>query len=624
MADKRIDQLTAATTMGDDDLLVLQQNNQAKKLSGATLSDYIYDVVEVSNTQPAESRNKVWIKPSSEDLELAEMSDVDEVKTALNGVVNNKAVNVLLNAVWEIGSIGTTGNNGNSTVRIRNKDFLSIDSTFVDFIITSGYRFAAVWYNASKTFLRDDYWYTEDARIYPPTGTAYLRLVVGKVTEETASLNYANEIAALGTPEIVSEIANIETFVNESYPIYANRLLTLQGAIKSNGEIATASGALSGYHRTNYIFVPKKTTIRYQFVRATELTTIAVYDKDLVFDSTNSIGVTTTSDRGVFVMPYDGYVVLSCRNTELNTDRASFIITTPLAEKIGLPPDIWQEYLATKKPSIQSALVAIKNQGESFTFVTDCHIPRNNMVTPQILRYLDAECPVNYHINGGDFIDINTDSVTSAISTIFDWKKSMGNILEYIARGNHDDNNYDGSNTQNRLEIAEFYAITERPIENYINTGGKTYYCIDNETQKIRLIIADNTLSGDNLSSMLTWLTAKLTEKDSTWTELIIQHYLWGTTTSALHNAGQAVIDAVNSVYSQIQADFIGMLAGHTHVDYNDTEETNGYNLIARNANFIQGLGTNSLSFDYVTINTNAKTINFTKIGLGSDLSLQY
>lgn len=77
MADKRIDQLTAATTMGDDDLLVLQQNNQAKKLSGATLSDYIYDVVEVSNTEPVESRNKVWIKPSSEDLELVEKSDLD-------------------------------------------------------------------------------------------------------------------------------------------------------------------------------------------------------------------------------------------------------------------------------------------------------------------------------------------------------------------------------------------------------------------------------------------------------------------------------------------------------------------------------------------------------------------
>lgn len=42
MADKRIDQLVAATTVGDDDLLVLQQNNQAKKLSGKKLGDYVY------------------------------------------------------------------------------------------------------------------------------------------------------------------------------------------------------------------------------------------------------------------------------------------------------------------------------------------------------------------------------------------------------------------------------------------------------------------------------------------------------------------------------------------------------------------------------------------------------
>ena len=42
MADKRIDQLVAATTVGDNDLLVLEQNNQAKKLTGKALGDYVY------------------------------------------------------------------------------------------------------------------------------------------------------------------------------------------------------------------------------------------------------------------------------------------------------------------------------------------------------------------------------------------------------------------------------------------------------------------------------------------------------------------------------------------------------------------------------------------------------
>ena len=42
MADKTISELTAATTVQDDDLLVLEQDGVAKKLSGDTLGDYVY------------------------------------------------------------------------------------------------------------------------------------------------------------------------------------------------------------------------------------------------------------------------------------------------------------------------------------------------------------------------------------------------------------------------------------------------------------------------------------------------------------------------------------------------------------------------------------------------------
>lgn len=42
MADKQINQLVAASTMNDDDLLVMQQGGTAKKLSGKILGDYVY------------------------------------------------------------------------------------------------------------------------------------------------------------------------------------------------------------------------------------------------------------------------------------------------------------------------------------------------------------------------------------------------------------------------------------------------------------------------------------------------------------------------------------------------------------------------------------------------------
>lgn len=41
MADKRIDQLTAATSLGDSDLLVVEQSSAAKKATGTVVSNYI-------------------------------------------------------------------------------------------------------------------------------------------------------------------------------------------------------------------------------------------------------------------------------------------------------------------------------------------------------------------------------------------------------------------------------------------------------------------------------------------------------------------------------------------------------------------------------------------------------
>lgn len=46
--------------------------------------DLVDTVVEVTDTQPVDLYNKVWITPSSEDVELAEMSDVDKLKSAVS------------------------------------------------------------------------------------------------------------------------------------------------------------------------------------------------------------------------------------------------------------------------------------------------------------------------------------------------------------------------------------------------------------------------------------------------------------------------------------------------------------------------------------------------------------
>ena len=409
-------------------------------------------------------------------------------------------------------------------------------------------------------------------------------------------------------------------------------LVSIPGGIKSNGAISTSESVTSTYSYSDYIRLRKGSKIIYNGVRVTNLCVIAPYNNEKVFDDTNAV-ITATLISGEWIMPYNGYVRLCCRNTELSGN-ASFVVINPIGAKVesldtrvgvleGGIPDVWKTYLEAKKTDIKSALVAIGASGEAFTFVTDCHIPRNNMLTPKIIKELEKTCPVNYHINGGDFVDISTDSAQSAINVLWAWKDAMNGMAEYSVRGNHDDNNYNGDNSANLLSVGQFYAVIDRQIENFVNTDAKTYYCIDNQSQKIRIIILDSSLA--NKTDMYTWMSTRLTELDNTWTILVIQHYLWGSTIDTIHANGQSTISAINAVYSQINADFIGILAGHTHVDNNDTESVNGYLLIARDTNMIKGgAGTESLSFDYVTINTSSKTINFTKVGRGSDLSLSY
>ena len=54
-------------------------------------------VVEVTDSEPSDQHNKIWIETSEEDVELAEMSDVDELKSALNtdtGILKNVVDNM--------------------------------------------------------------------------------------------------------------------------------------------------------------------------------------------------------------------------------------------------------------------------------------------------------------------------------------------------------------------------------------------------------------------------------------------------------------------------------------------------------------------------------------------------
>ena len=300
-----------------------------------------------------------------------------------------------------------------------------------------------------------------------------------------------------------------------------------------------------------------------------------------------------------------------------------------LESGVSVIPDYWKTHIGEKISEILEKDMAIGEHGDSFVFITDTHTLNNSKVSPALIKYILQNSSVNKVVNGGDTIRYFT-TKPAAVECYREWNSLMYGVEEIRLLGNHDLNNFNGQNPDNVITTSEFYGLMVKPMEKFMDTGAKTYFVFDNESEKFRTIYLD-TEHFDNAQK--SWLESMLTEKDSSWTVLVMQHRLFGTTMGVLDTVGQAVINSINSVYSQINATFIGILAGHSHVDYNTTESVNGYALIVTNCDTLDGSysgltrerGTiTEQSFDVVHIDFANRTLYFTRIGAGSNRSIAY
>ena len=305
-------------------------------------------------------------------------------------------------------------------------------------------------------------------------------------------------------------------------------------------------------------------------------------------------------------------------------------ISQRIDELNGSITSYWDTYLDSKYPTLWEKDALIGSGGDSFVFVTDPHYDYNVLKSPKIIKNVINNTAVNKVFCGGDIID-NQESVADAIKKMENWQRMLHGLKVFNIVGNHDNNNHDNTQPLIALTKGQYYGIMVKPAEQWVNTNGELYYCVDNESQKIRYIcLAIECFDSIGTSgTQYTWLQSKLTEKDSTWTILVIQHRIWGTDHDSVSAKAQYVINAINAVWSSINAKFIGIISGHSHTDYDTTESTNGYLLIASNCDTNSGTysgytrtagTTTEQSFDVFYIDKNNEKLYAVRIGAGDSV----
>ena len=193
------------------------------------------------------------------------------------------------------------------------------------------------------------------------------------------------------------------------------------GGINSTGTDNNSSSVVDSYHRSFYIRVFKNDVIEYTKLRGTTLNIISYYDLNGVY--TDGVTGASSALSGTYTVPNDGYIRICDRNTELYSNSTCVLYSQEgenlktiannkdnimsLVNKNFLP-SFWESYLEEKIPALRLKDALIGNNGDSFIFVTDVHVPRNRMRSPIIFNRLFKETAVKKLFNGGDSLDIST------------------------------------------------------------------------------------------------------------------------------------------------------------------------------------------------------------------------
>lgn len=234
----------------------------------------------------------------------------------------------------------------------------------------------------------------------------------------------------------------------------------------------------------------------------------------------------------------DGYTPVKGVDYFTEEDKAE--IVEDVKSSLDGIPDYWQTHLHSRVIDIRKAMSDAGRNKSSFLWYTDSHWTANYKQSPNLLKYLYKNTPINKVNFGGDIVqdEPTNDGVDDTIemSYIYEWRRAVHSLNHHSVVGNHDD----GSVVNNRFSEDFVYSFLLAPEENNcIVYGDGVYYYIDDNAEKTRYLYLDTAYQMAN-TQQIGFVVNALNTTPENWHIVAISH-IW-------HDA----------LWSEEQGDYIG------------------------------------------------------------------
>lgn len=647
----------------------------AAQTAGTALSNNAQDIVIVQQNEPTNKPyNKVWVKPQVTEVEVPTYEEFSDLKSAVTDVENANNKNVVLGAEWAVGVISTVdGSNQTASNRIRTNTYIDIsDFEKINFSIGSGYKYYYFIYDSSKVKIADSgAWKSSDVVLTVQPTYKYLRVCVSNTSDTAADVSYADQLTCVTESKLLKKFDALDNriddinnkFISDNLIDTTDKTKWTQGDYTSptsgyksqsakipavpgdilclGGKLSTSISSASSAQIYAFFMTSSDTKISHENVTLSDAWN---YNLIAVPASTSYIYViVSTGDSSIRITPdiiandkpkwYLGHSYI------YNESLYRYACDNKMITEIdNIVPDYWVANIDSKIEIAKQKMRTVGGNGDSFVFVTDVHVPNNQLHSPALIKRIIDKTPIRKVICGGDILTSHS-GVNKAMWVIDTWMNRLGDVNPVTIRGNHD-TNYQGSVT---VTDAMFYADVAKYAENSCNTTGKLYYYCDNPSAKIRYIFLD---TGDASTitintTQLNWMKDSITSLDTGWMALIVTHLFFEPSQSeqnlSLSTTGTAIKNAIDDIYSTAGSKLIGVLCGHCHRDFSMTMD-NGWKAISTTCdaggaqatlwdldNPTRTPGTTlEQAFDIVTIDTTNRRIYMTRVGAGADREYTY